>query len=75
MSSLGDICLERLKVLFLTRRVPDDDNFKKLLKEIYGNIKNEDLSDHLIVAHKKFNGFRYEFKKEVINLSKEFLKG
>ena len=64
-----------MKAFFLIRRVPNDNDFKKLLREVYGDLKNEELQDRIKVARGKFNEFRYDFKKNVIKLSKEYMEG
>jgi len=59
----------KLKVLFLNRRWPSDNDLSAIVTESFGRHIEREVQ----TARTKFSDYHYQFKKEIMKLTKEFL--
>ena len=64
-----------MKALFLRSRVPSEDDLKQIIIDVYGEHLDDEIKYKIIVAKKRFDEFRSYFKKNVIELTKEYSEG
>jgi hypothetical protein len=60
-----------LKALFLNRRWPNDDDLSTIVVETF----DRHIDREVQTAREKFSDYRYQFKKVISELTKEFLNG
>ena len=58
-----------MKALFLNRRWPNDDDLSAIVVESFGKHIEEEVQ----TARVKFSDYRYQFKREIKNLTEIFL--